>query len=66
MSTLWPVDDVSTRRFMVAFYRALARRAPREEALHEAMRRVYREDPDPHHGSGFVLEGGLGTLPGAS
>lgn len=62
VSSLWPVDDESTRELLTALHRELARGAAREDALRAAELRVRRRRPHPHHWSAFVLEGSTGPL----
>ncbi len=59
VSTLWPVDDAQTARFMDVFYRALERGRSVAGALGTAQRRM-REDPEtthPFYWAGFTVMG---------
>jgi len=58
VASLWPVADVATRDFMVAFHRALLRDG-RADALHTAQRTLIRrpETAHPFYWASFILLG---------
>jgi CHAT domain-containing protein len=60
IATLWPVEDRSTARLMVALHRDLRAGHAEAAALAEAQRRILRNPPtaDPFYWAGFVLVGG--------
>jgi hypothetical protein len=65
VATLWPVDDVSTQRFIGRYYEALARGAGAADALMEAQAWM-RARPDtraPFFWAGFVLIGDGSVAP---
>jgi len=49
LATLWTVPDESTADLMKAFYSALARDVPRDEALREAQRAILARGSDAAH-----------------
>jgi len=64
LTSLWPVDDVATRAWMVAFYRARTRlgldtaSAVRSASIERLRaRRATGEDTHPFHWAGFVAAG---------
>jgi hypothetical protein len=59
VATLWPVEDLSTRRFMRVFYEGLARGQCAAAALRDAQVRFHAqpETRDPFYWAGFVLVG---------
>lgn len=65
VASLWRVEDQTTRRLMVTFYRALAAGADVTSAL-RAAQRALREDPatrHPFHWAGFVVIGDGAVVP---
>ncbi|HEV8584258.1 MAG TPA: CHAT domain-containing tetratricopeptide repeat protein [Methylomirabilota bacterium] len=58
VASLWKVNDVATRDFMVAFHRALGR-APRAQAIQEAQLAVLRQarSAHPFYWAPFILIG---------
>lgn len=55
--SLWPVDDASTARLMIAFYRRLAHGASPAAALALAQRELAAAGLSPYHWAPFVLIG---------
>ena len=56
LSSLWKVDDQSTKELMISFYQGLAR-YPKAEALRQAQLAVRKRHPDPYYWAGFILTG---------
>lgn len=58
MSSLWAVDDASTRELMVEFYRRLcAGETDRLQALTASKRELKKRHPDPFHWAPFLFLG---------
>ncbi len=57
LSSLWRIDDDSTRDLMTEFYRELARGARPAQALQTAGRKVRESRPEPRYWAPFVLIG---------
>ena len=55
VSSLWPVEDASTRELMTTFYRA--RDKGTAMALAEAQRELIKKGYGPYHWAAFVLNG---------
>ncbi len=55
--SLWPVNDESTTRYMVDFYRALAAGSRPADALRIAMLKSKLRDPHPFYWAPFALTG---------
>jgi CHAT domain-containing protein len=55
--SLWDVQDVSTRDFMVAFYRHLRQAPSKAVALQRAMQELRNSYPHPFYWAPFVLMG---------
>lgn len=53
--SLWPVEDRSTARLMIALHGGLSRGLEPGRALLEARRKLARTDPDPAHWAPFAL-----------
>lgn len=62
ISSLWKVDDAVTAVLMEQFYRGLAARQSRLQALREAMRTVRKTHPHPRYWAPFILIGQSGPL----
>jgi CHAT domain-containing protein len=59
--SLWPVPDVTTIRFMTAFYTSLRAGQPVAGALVDARAEVRRRHPDPYYWAPFIGIGPPGT-----
>ncbi|MBK7345063.1 MAG: CHAT domain-containing protein [Saprospiraceae bacterium] len=67
VSTLWPVSDVSTRDFMIEFYKSLAKGHPKDIALwhaRQAFRSKHKRDgfAHPFFWAGIVAMGNMRPL----
>ena len=61
VASLWPVDDESTKKLMLAFYRHwLEEGMSKGEALQAAQAEIREEYPSPYYWAGFVLSGDPG------
>jgi CHAT domain-containing protein/tetratricopeptide (TPR) repeat protein len=63
VSSLWRVDDDSTRELMTQFYREVVHGARPAAALRTAAAAVRRTWPQPKYWAGFVLIGATGPVP---
>jgi CHAT domain-containing protein/tetratricopeptide (TPR) repeat protein len=63
VSSLWRVDDDSTRELMTRFYREVVQGARPAAALRTAAAAVRRTWPQPKYWAGFVLIGATGPVP---
>ncbi len=57
LASLWKVDDLTTRDFMIAFYLQLTSRKSKADALRAAYRITRYKYPHPYYWAGFVLTG---------
>jgi CHAT domain-containing protein len=59
MATLWPIDDIGTREFMLAFYRRFAAGSSPHDALRATQQEFIasREWSNPYFWAPFVLSG---------
>lgn len=64
VTSLWRVDDRTTRDLMVYFYEALLAGEGRGEALHQAAQRVRARRPHPYYWAPFIVLGNLAPLQG--
>jgi CHAT domain-containing protein len=55
--SLWEVHDLSTKEFMVAFYRGLQCGLTKSAALQKAMLDLMTRDPHPYYWAPFLLIG---------
>jgi CHAT domain-containing protein len=55
ISTLWPVDDKITQKFMITFYRELLKNKNINLALRTAKQIIKKEYSDPNYWAPFVL-----------
>ena len=55
ISTLWPVDDEITQKFMITFYRELLKNKNINLALRTAKQIIKKEYSDPNYWAPFVL-----------
>jgi len=66
VTSLWSVDDTSTKQLMTDFYGRLTSNAGRGPALHEAMLAIRSKKTDPYYWAPFILlgeDGPLGAAP---
>jgi CHAT domain-containing protein/tetratricopeptide (TPR) repeat protein len=63
VSSLWRVDDDSTRELMTHFYREIVRGTRPAAALRTAAAAVRRTWPQPRYWAGFVLIGATSPVP---
>jgi CHAT domain-containing protein/Tfp pilus assembly protein PilF len=64
VSSLWKVNDESTRQFMEAYYSKLLEGAGRTSALRQAMREFRRKQPHPYYWAPFIALGRDAPLQG--
>ncbi len=57
VTSLWKVNDETTRALMEAYYRHLLQGQGRGSALHEAMRLMRQSDSHPHYWAPFIVVG---------
>jgi CHAT domain-containing protein len=57
VSTLWPVEDQATARFMAIFYQHLAKGESKSAALRQAQMSMLRSGASPYFWAGFELDG---------
>ncbi|MGV8121794.1 MAG: CHAT domain-containing protein [Candidatus Xenobiia bacterium LiM19] len=57
VSSLWSVSDESTTKLMTFFYKNLARKMDKDEALRQAELSLMKGYPDPMHWAPFILTG---------
>jgi CHAT domain-containing protein len=62
VTSLWKVNDDTTRALMEAYYRHLLEGKGRGSAMHEAMRLVRQSGPHPHYWAPFIVVGRDGPL----
>jgi tetratricopeptide (TPR) repeat protein len=66
VTSLWKVNDESTRQFMEAYYSKLLEGAGRTSALRQAMKEFRRKQPHPYYWAPFIALGRDGPLQGLS
>ncbi len=57
MTSLWKVDDLATRDFMIAFYQYLLETKDKSEAFFKAQQQLKSKYNDPYYWGAFVLIG---------
>lgn len=62
VTSLWPVDDATTRDLMLEFYRGLSRGLARTASLDAAASALRRTHPHPYYWAPFVALGADGPL----
>lgn len=66
VSSLWKINDESTRQFMEAYYSNLLAGVGRTSALRQAMREFRRKQPHPYYWAPFIALGSDEPLQGMS